>query len=288
LTIVGTIRIADNSFVEDNIRMSIQSIFPGGYSFRMTSSEELRLNKVTNGAESILFDTESSYVSANTDYRIKITRSLAGVFTVYIKGGAFGWDSWTTVSVAGGSGSNPVTDNTYTTSNYFVCDIDTDDTISDLEIDGKPIMLSHATVSTGTWSVTKPSYSFDGTDDIITVGNVGTTAKTLSFWMNPVSTTESILEETDDVGVSISTGTMTYPSWDNCYVNGVDTDTATTGWHHIVLTSTTNVDVSAFRLGLVDATYFEGELAEVKANNITFDATQVEQEYNRMKWKYGE
>ena len=108
---------------------------------------------------------------------------------------------------------------------------------------------------------------FDGTNDLITVGNVGTTAKTLSFWINLDSTTESILEETDDVGVSVSSGTMSYGSWDNCFIDGVDTDTITTGFHNVILTSTTNVDVSALRLGLVNTTYLDGQINGLKTYN---------------------
>ena len=88
---------------------------------------------------------------------------------MYIKGGTFGWDDWTTVSTAGGSGTNPVTDNTYTTSNYLVADIDDTDTISNLKIDGKRISLANAVQSTGTWTTTAPAYDFDGTDDYISI-----------------------------------------------------------------------------------------------------------------------
>ena len=102
--------------------------------------------------------------------------------------------------------------------------------------------------------------TFNGSSSIIDCGDLGV-ARALCFWFNPDSTTESILEEIDDVGVTISGGTMVYGSWDNCFVDGVDTDTVTTGWHFIVLTSTTDVDVSALRLGLVNTTYFTGDIA---------------------------
>lgn len=59
------------------------------------------------------------------------TRTQTGVFTVYIKGGAFG-NVYTLVSTAGGSGSNPATDNTYTSSNFCVLDLDANDRIANL------------------------------------------------------------------------------------------------------------------------------------------------------------
>ena len=156
--------------------------------FRNTENIQFRESDGT-----IHFDTAASYIAINTDYRIKITRSLAGVFTVYIKGGAFGWSSWTLVSTAGGSGTNPVTDNTYTTSNYLVADLDNGDTVSNLKIDGKRISLANAVQSTGTWTTTGPAYDFDGTNDYISIADTddlsfgdGTSDEpfSISAWVN--------------------------------------------------------------------------------------------------------
>lgn len=102
--------------------------------------------------------------------------------------------------------------------------------------------------------------TFDGSTSLIDCGDLGV-ARTLLVWLKPNSTTESILEEIDDTGVSINAGSMVYGSWDNCFVDAVDTDTITAAWHLLALTSTTDVDVSAFRLGLVNATFFTGDIA---------------------------
>jgi len=56
-----------------------------------------------------------------TGESVRISRSTIGsasVFTAYVKGGVYG-NIWTLISVAGGVGTNPVTDNTYTTSIYL-------------------------------------------------------------------------------------------------------------------------------------------------------------------------
>ena len=74
-----------------------------------------------------LFRTINSYIDSGVLYRIKITRTLDGEFMVYVKGGDFGIDDWTLVSVSGGAGTNPVTDNTYTESFYQVIDLDVGD-----------------------------------------------------------------------------------------------------------------------------------------------------------------
>jgi len=153
-------------FINDNIETFTSN--KNSYYFQIYSNEALYFSRYSEGSEQSLFYTAASYIAINTDYRIKITRSLAGVFTVYIKGGTFGWDSWTTVSVAGGSGTNPVTDNTYTTSNYFIADLDNTDTISNLRIDSKRISLAKAVQSTGTWTLTGGAYDFT-TDDYISI-----------------------------------------------------------------------------------------------------------------------
>jgi len=144
---------------------------------------------------------------------------------------------------------------------------------------GNPISLQSATQSTGSWTTTAPSYDFDGTDDIITISGL-TNAKSIGFWMSPDTITEAIFEETDDVGVSVSSGTMSYASWDNCFVDGIDTDTVTTGWHHIILTSTTDVDISALRLGLVNAAYYDGYLKVLKGWSVGLSTTEITYEYN--------
>ena len=95
-----------------------------------------------------------------------------------------------------------------------------------------------------------------------------------------------ILEETAGVGVSISSGTILYPSWDNCYIDNVNADTITTGWHYVLLTSSTNVTMSAFRLGLITASYFGGDLARVRAFNTSLSANEREYQYNILKGVY--
>jgi len=129
---------------------STTSTYPNfiGYRFSINNDESIEFRSFSGASSSLLFQTTISYISFNVNYRIKITRTLDGTFTVYIKGGAFGWDSWTTVVAS--SGTNPVTNNTYTTSNYFVCDLDNGDQIRNLTIDGVHTALSTATQSSGT------------------------------------------------------------------------------------------------------------------------------------------
>ena len=57
---------------------------------------------------------------------------MDGEFYIYIRGGVFGVDDWTLVSVDGGTGTNPVTSATITTSKYFLIDLDIGDRIANI------------------------------------------------------------------------------------------------------------------------------------------------------------
>jgi len=98
----------------------------GNYGLVLDTDESIDL--IERGVAT-LFTTAASYISISTWYGFKITRSGLGVFTVYIKGGAFGND-WTIIDVSGGSGTNPITDTTTITSIYVVFDLDAGDKIA--------------------------------------------------------------------------------------------------------------------------------------------------------------
>lgn len=103
-----------------------------GYMFQFTGTEVLTLTKSNGGSFNVLFSTAGGYINEYTWYRIKIDRTVEGEFYVYIKGGSFG-TSYILIDVTGGSGTNPIIDNTYTTSRYIVFDVDTGDRLSSLK-----------------------------------------------------------------------------------------------------------------------------------------------------------
>lgn len=134
---------ADINIIDILLIFSKATIIAGnngnGYSTGFSISERLfTIQNWTNGSLSQQRYTAADYVKINTWYCIKVTRTLAGVFTLLIKGGAFtpttGYDGWTLISTTGGLGTNPVTDTTYTTSEYFVIDIDAGDRIANIKL----------------------------------------------------------------------------------------------------------------------------------------------------------
>jgi len=120
-------------------------IYPNvnSYMFDVGSSEKnIRIGESSNSPSyAQVMATAANYIYLNTWYRIKIVRTTAGEFSLYIKGGVYS-DNYVLVSISGGSGANPVIDNTYTTSNYFVLDLDAGDKIANIVLNGQPVYLS--------------------------------------------------------------------------------------------------------------------------------------------------
>ena len=79
------------------------------------------------GGGVLIFTTDSGYFPWANDGLVKILRRKSdGQFTLLIKGGGLaptaGYDGWHLMVAS--AGSNPIVDNTYTTSNYYVIDND--------------------------------------------------------------------------------------------------------------------------------------------------------------------
>ena len=119
---------------------------------------------------------------------------------------------------------------------------------------------------------TKDGMAFDGVDDSVALGNIGN-IKSLSFRIKLATTTEQILEgAANDKLILANAGTLTYTDFDNAYINGVDSNTISAGlWHNVVITSTTDVDMSACTLALNNASYGAFEIEDLKfhSNELT-------------------
>lgn len=115
----GTSNTVTVSFIDDDLL----PVNVGGYRFEIGSTEAVTLVK---SGSAVLFSTVTSYIENNTWYEIEWGRELDGTFTIKIRGGAFG-ENFVLVDVSGGSGSNPVVDNTFTESIYQVLDLDIGD-----------------------------------------------------------------------------------------------------------------------------------------------------------------
>ena len=125
--------------------------------------------------------------------------------------------------------------------------------------------------------------SFDGADDVVTVGSSISGVKTVSFWIRPHSTTQSILDLNGTQSVDITSGTVHANgfSGETVYVDGAVSSTVpTTDWHHVVITTGSSFNASALTLGKISGAYFSGKLDEVRLYNQTLSSDAVRQLYN--------
>jgi len=121
--------IAGNYFV--SIINTITAWASGfGYYIWILSGGDIKFYKRTGGGATSLASTDILYIDNFVWYRLKITRTLDGEFYFYIKGGAFGNDGWTLIAM--NSSANPLTDNSYTESQYMSFDFDTNDRIANI------------------------------------------------------------------------------------------------------------------------------------------------------------
>lgn len=89
-----------------------------GYGIYLTSTEEIRLYKLTGGTPTQLFTTSAAAFSSGSWHKFTLTRdSATNTLTVYLDD----------VAVTAIAGSNPVVDSTHTTSVYTVVESGTDD-----------------------------------------------------------------------------------------------------------------------------------------------------------------
>ena len=114
-------------FISDSIGNYLNQ---NGYYFTDNSSGLIALVETSMGTKTDIMGTENNFTADHgVWYRIKIKRDTNGLFTIYIKGGNFGLN-YVLLNVV--SETNPVLNNTYKSSNYFVLDIDSGDRISNV------------------------------------------------------------------------------------------------------------------------------------------------------------
>jgi len=98
-----------------------------GYALNFDNDEGIYLEKYDGvGGTTVLFATAASYITINTWYKYRFTRTLDGVMTLLLKGGALvptaGYDGWTLAAPTGAYVNPTAADNTYTTCEYSVID----------------------------------------------------------------------------------------------------------------------------------------------------------------------
>lgn len=122
---------ADNNYARMLILTATSNYAGSGYTIDFTNTEEILFGTRIGASTAPILRTSASYFTHSTWYRIKITRNTDGQFYLYIKGGAFG-SNYILVSTTDGLGTNPITNNTVTSSNYMVMEFQAKDMISNI------------------------------------------------------------------------------------------------------------------------------------------------------------
>lgn len=127
---------------------------------------------------------------------------------------------------------------------------------------------------------------FDGTDDYVDIGVGPTSVNTLSFWVNPATTTQPLINitgTTDYISVSSGTVTATGFSSPTIYVNGrVSGQVVANQWNHIAITTATAENASNFDIGRTqNANYFQGLIDEVRMYSYVRSRAQVAWDHNK-------
>jgi hypothetical protein len=125
--------------------------------------------------------------------------------------------------------------------------------------------------------------AFDGSNDYISVGNIGT-VKTISFWMKADDNTSRKvinIDGTDQIEINSSSAVVAtdFPAA-TVYVDGSSgSATVGTSWHHVIIVDTTGVSASSFEIGRVSSSYFDGMIDDIRVYNRTVTASEIESLY---------
>ncbi|MFA5828541.1 MAG: LamG-like jellyroll fold domain-containing protein [Candidatus Shapirobacteria bacterium] len=127
------------------------------------------------------------------------------------------------------------------------------------------------------------SLNLDGSDDYVSVGDIGTSATAVSFWIKPSSTSQSILELSASDSIAISSGTITVTGFgtETVYVDGrLSSTIPDTNWHHITVVSSASLPANTVNLGKVGSTYYSGLIDDVQIYNYPLTPTQIKTIFN--------
>jgi len=121
---------------------------------------------------------------------------------------------------------------------------------------------------------------FDGTNDVVAVGDISASCKSLEITIDPASTTEGIIQLASGVSVEIDGGTVTVTGLANetVYVNGVAGTTVAAEPTVIAITFDA-VSCSDVQIGYDGTAYLDGLIGNVKLWTETLTATDAAYSY---------
>jgi hypothetical protein len=126
--------------------------------------------------------------------------------------------------------------------------------------------------------------NFDGIGDYVNVGSGGSTVNSVSLWMRAATSTasSSIMALSGTAEISVVSGVIKAPGFTSptIYVDNVVTTTLNdANWHHVVVTTGTNINASAVTLGKIGTNYFGGSLDDVRMYSRVLLPSEVQRLY---------
>ena len=113
----------------------------------------------------------------------------------------------------------------------------------------------NGTISGASWTDGKrgQALSFNGTNNYVDAGNVGSGVKTISFWIKADSVTNKILKLANGANIEVVSGTITTSGITSptIYVDGSVSSTIDIGWHYVTITTGTNINASGTKFGYI-------------------------------------
>jgi len=156
--------------------------------------------------------------------------------------------------------------------------------VADTSGQGNTGYLNGQTSTTTSIGKIGQALDFDGVNDYVTVGNIGSGVKTISFWMKADDITSRKIiniDGTDQIEIDASSNIVatSFPA-STIYIDSSSVSpTVGTGWHHVVITDSTGVSGSTFEIGRVSTGYFDGKIDDVRIYNRALSADEVQRLY---------
>lgn len=126
--------------------------------------------------------------------------------------------------------------------------------------------------------------NFDGVDDFVSAGNVSNSVKTVSFWVKSSDLNKKIIAlDASTYSIEVISGVITANNFTSptIYIDGSVGSTIKAGkWHHVTITTSSNVDVSQLYFGRIGSGYLSGSLDDVRLYNRAISAGEVRQLYS--------